>query len=633
MTPPATAADRAAAPTSLADPELRLRWALRATLLILALVLSAAGWFTWQGEVRRADDAELLNLAGAQRMLSQRIALYAVHASPGDGEIVRSAIDRAQREALRIEALLGVDDAQRLAELPGTLTQAMRSWKQAREQLWNRAHDARVTLPLLDDAETALEAAQTLAAEIQRHVDDKAAAARQRLALLAALGAASLLALGVGVLEPAARLVRQQQARAARQAAQLERMALVAERTHNLVVITDASRRIVWVNDAFTRVSGYTQSDAFGRKPAELLQTPATDPATVRQMREAMDRGQGVRVELLNRSRGGRDYWVDIDVQPLHDPQGTLTGFIAVQTDITEQVFQRQRLSTLLEAMPTGLLELNAAGAVVEANAAALQVLGLPREQLLGRTSMNASWQAVHDDLSPYPGEQQPHCRSLRDGVSVRGDSVGIMTPQGEQRWVLINSEPLRNAKGCVTGAVACFIDVTEQRAQRTLLQLALQAADIGTWQWRVDNNERQWSAESCAMLGFTAEEFQPLLPTWRERMHPEDRPQVEARLHAHLLDPSTPYRCDLRVRHRAGHWVWMQVFGSVVERDAAGKPVRMVGVQIDISERKRHEQQLKANALTDALTGLPNRPALMHRIEAAIERRRTDPLHHFAVM
>ena len=107
------------------------------------------------------------------------------------------------------------------------------------------------------------------------------------------------------------------------------------------------------------------------------------------------------------------------------------------------------------------------------------QVLGLTRDQLCGRTSVDERWRTVHDDLSPYTGDRHPIARSLRDGVSVRGDSMGVVTPEGEQRWLLVNSEPLRSPAGDVTGAVACFVDVTEQRAQRTLLQLALRAAAI----------------------------------------------------------------------------------------------------------------------------------------------------------
>jgi diguanylate cyclase (GGDEF)-like protein/PAS domain S-box-containing protein len=613
----------------------RLRWAAHGALLVIALLLAAAGSTAWQAERRRAADAELINLAGAQRMLSQRVALLAPDWAADNGSSLQGVLQRARREAQRIEALLGIDDPKRFAALPDRLQATVRQWQAARSQLWSRA--AHAPTPVRAEADVALQAAEDLVSEIQRHAEAKSADALRQLALVSGLGAALLLALGGLGVEPAVRFVRRLQLRLTGQAAQLERLALVAERTRNAVIITDAARRIVWANEAFSRVSGYSLAEALGRKPSELLQTEVTDAATVTRLREALDAGLALRVELLNRSKAGRDYWLDMDIQPLHDASGHLSGFIAVETDITEQVCQRLRLRALLDALPTGVVEQDASGAIVEANLGAERMLGLTRDQLLGRSSMDPRWRSVHDDLSPYPGDQHPIMRSLREGVSVRGDSMGVITPSGEQHWLLVNSEPLRSQFGSptdgVTGAVACFIDVTEQRAQRTLLKLALQVAEIGTWQWHVDSGEREWSAASCHMLGYTVEEFQPLLANWRERIHPDDRPRVEALLRLHMADPGVPYRSDMPIRHRDGRWIWVQTLGAVVERDADGQAQRMVGVYIDIGERKRHEHELRANALTDALTGLPNRAAVLHQLQAAIARRRSDPRRHFALL
>ena len=121
-----------------------------------------------------------------------------------------------------------------------------------------------------------------------------------------------------------------------------------------------------------------------------------------------------------------------------------------------------------------------ASGSFGEAKQAAAQMLGQTQELFLGRTALDGRWRNVRDAMSPYPGDQHPIGRSARDGASVRGDSVGVLSPDGGQRWLPVNSGPLRGAAGAVAGAVACAIDVAAQPAQRTLLQLALQAAAIG---------------------------------------------------------------------------------------------------------------------------------------------------------
>ena len=627
-------------------PHRDLRWVMHGALALIAVLMALASWSAWRGEQRRSADAELIRLTGGQAMLSQRLSLVATAGSDAGLAALDDALAHAQTDALRIEALLQAYDQRQLSELPPALTAAVLRWQDTRERLWYRAQNlARQgaadgpaqppgqPLPLQAEAEQALEAADALVRQIEVHASHKSAEALQRLATAAALGALLLLGLAGALVEPMARKLRRQHGRLAEQAAQMARLALVAQRTHNAVVITDGQRRIVWANEAFTRITGDTLAEALGQSPGALLQSTETDPATVARMQAAFAQGRGVRVELLNRGKDGRAYWLDIDIQPLHDAAGATSGFIAVETDITEQVYQRQRLRALFDALPTGVVEQDTAGVIVDANRAAEQVLGLTRDQLCGRTSVDERWRTVHDDLSPYTGDRHPIARSLRDGVSVRGDSMGVVTPEGEQRWLLVNSEPLRAPSGAVHGAVACFVDVTEQRAQRTLLQLALRAAAIGTWEWRPDTGQRQWSAVSCQMLGYTPEDFARLPPQWRDLIHPDDRPVVETRLRAHMDDPGMPYRCDMRVRHRAGHWVWLQAYGSVVERDAAGRAQRLVGVHIDISERKHHEAQLQASATHDALTGLPNRAALVPALQQAVARWRADPARHFALM
>ena len=106
--------------------------------------------------------------------------------------------------------------------------------------------------------------------------------------------------------------------------------AWVAECTTNPVLITDAQRRIVWSNEAFTRISGYDLHEVVGRSPGQLLQCVATDPEAVSRMRCALDAGNGIRLELLNRSKDGREYWIDADIQPVRDRRGVLVGFVAV---------------------------------------------------------------------------------------------------------------------------------------------------------------------------------------------------------------------------------------------------------------------------------------------------------------
>jgi PAS domain S-box-containing protein len=128
--------------------------------------------------------------------------------------------------------------------------------------------------------------------------------------------------------------------------AQMDRMALVVHRTSNAVIITNVQRRITWVNQGFERITGYSASEAIGRTPASLLQFAGTDPQTVARMREALNAGDCFHGELQNRGKSGREYWLAVEIQPLHSPEGELSGFMAIQSDITE----RKRTEAELQA-------------------------------------------------------------------------------------------------------------------------------------------------------------------------------------------------------------------------------------------------------------------------------------------
>lgn len=118
---------------------------------------------------------------------------------------------------------------------------------------------------------------------------------------------------------------------------ELEKLSLVASKTINGVVIMNANGRIEWVNEGFTRLTGYEKDEVIGKVPSELLQGEATDPETSTRIAEGYSSGQYFTEEVVNFRKSGEMYWVKIDVSPIYDSEGELINFIAIQTDITEK--------------------------------------------------------------------------------------------------------------------------------------------------------------------------------------------------------------------------------------------------------------------------------------------------------
>jgi len=115
------------------------------------------------------------------------------------------------------------------------------------------------------------------------------------------------------------------------------KLSLVASATDNLVIITDRDGLTEWVNDSFTRRTGYSLRDLIGLKPGNLLQGPATDPATIEQIRRGVSAGRAVEAEILNYAKSGEAYWVRLHITPIRDSRGAVERFVSVQADSTEQ--------------------------------------------------------------------------------------------------------------------------------------------------------------------------------------------------------------------------------------------------------------------------------------------------------
>ncbi|WP_161491462.1 PAS domain-containing protein [Vreelandella lionensis] len=116
----------------------------------------------------------------------------------------------------------------------------------------------------------------------------------------------------------------------------IARLSMVAKNTSNGVVITDAHGKVEWINDGFTRLSGYSFEEIVGKKPGQLVQGKATDRSTTQRIAHAIRHRQRFEEELLNYRKDGTPYWVHISCNPLPATEQTGGGFIAIQSDITE---------------------------------------------------------------------------------------------------------------------------------------------------------------------------------------------------------------------------------------------------------------------------------------------------------
>jgi PAS domain S-box-containing protein len=134
-------------------------------------------------------------------------------------------------------------------------------------------------------------------------------------------------------------------------------------------------------------------------------------------------------------------------------------------------------------------------------------------------------------------------------------------------------------------GAAGAGVSESARLEQRLLL--ALSAANQGLWDWDVPKGNIYLSPSFYAMLGIKPGDIPATFEGWSSLLHPDDYPAVVSRLLDAKADGPNRFKHELRLRHRNGGWRWMSIFGAVIGRDAQGAPVRMVGINIDVTDQR----------------------------------------------
>ncbi len=138
-------------------------------------------------------------------------------------------------------------------------------------------------------------------------------------------------------------------------------------------------------------------------------------------------------------------------------------------------------------------------------------------------------------------------------------------------------------------------------RESEARLRLAVRASRIGLWDWHLPTNSVYFSPEWKRQLGYSEDELPDRFEEWRNRVHPDDLGTTLERLQHNLESPADNYMLEFRLRHKDGSYRWM-VAQAQIFRDEAGKPVRVMGCHIDITERQGVEEELR-QAKRDAET------------------------------
>lgn len=360
----------------------------------------------------------------------------------------------------------------------------------------------------------------------------------------------------------------------------------------------DTAGCVRYWNRASEVLYGWTAAEAQGLTLAQLeILTASEAAAFLKEINAIIGSDDTVGPhEYLTRNRAGEPRWVEASMFAV---PGGATGerFVAcIDIDVTREKAARiardsdaERLRVLVENSSDGIAILNQEHCVIEANRRFAEMLGYTQEEVLRLHTWD--FEASLSEAEIRKGfADLPHTRTTfetrhrrRDGSFYDAEVSASGARIGDENVVITVTR-----------------DITARKAAEALLQanaerlhLALEIAHQGWFDLDIRTGSVAVSAEYAKLLGYAPDEFETNFENWLAHVHPDDRPALLATFRSALTSDRT-HEMSYRRRSRTGDWMWIDSVGRVVERDAEGKPVRMIGIHMDITDRKRAEAELE---------------------------------------
>ena len=368
------------------------------------------------------------------------------------------------------------------------------------------------------------------------------------------------------------------------------------------IFILDAQREgrpIIYTNPAFVEMTGYSLEEGLGHDTA-LLQRGDSTPSDLIRLRATLKAGTQNRAVVHERRKDGTPFWAELRLSPVRDDHGEITHFLGIVQDITERRRAEEELTKaqkrhqeLLHNLSVGVYRNTpgADGRFLEANPALVAMFEAGSKEELLRHGV--------PEFYVDPARRRDFSDKLIRTGGLRHEELELQTLKGRRFWASVTAVRRENEAGEVyfDGVIE---DVTERKLAEQALResqerfaLAVQGTNDGIWDWNVVTNAVYFSPRWKSMLGYEEHEVENTFAGWERLLHPQDRERALTQIQAYFSGVGPTYELEHRLRHKDGSYRWILARGIAV-RDAEGRPVRMAGSHVDLTERKLAEEKLR---------------------------------------
>ncbi len=382
----------------------------------------------------------------------------------------------------------------------------------------------------------------------------------------------------------------------------LHKLSAIVESSDAAIIGKDLEGIITSWNDGAQKLYGYSEAEALGHPVSMLLPEDHRDemPAILQKLR----RGERIdHFESIRKCKDGRLVDVSLNVSPILDHAGKVTGASTIARDITvkkatEEALRQSeaRFRSMYQQAQVGIEQVGIDGRLLMVNEALCKMLGYSEQELRSRT---------FEDIT-HPEDRERERQLLQPMLAGKVPRYDIekryIARDGTPVWVWVTSSAVRDAAGQPVYRVSVIQNISDKKQAQDALQqsaesrrLALQAAELGTWDYRFDKGEVLWDERCRDQFGFTAGDridYDGAI----DRIHPDDRAGVDEAVERALAgNHNGMYHRQFRVRWPDGSLHWIDSYGRV-HFDGKGdgrRPTRFIGVNADITERKQAEEAL----------------------------------------